>query len=178
MSAYKKLIPIPESGMQLADKPILFVLVGLPGSGKSTWAQQTFGWQVYDEHVVSMDYFVDLYAQQKGKTYDQVWLKASKDAEKKMNERAAQLIKDKKLIIWDQTNLSAKKRKAILSRIPKAYKKYVVVFNIEESVRQVRVKKRADDIGKSIPEDVIASMKKSFEFPDIEKEKFDDIAVI
>ena len=95
-----------------------------------------------------------------------------------MNERAAQLIKEKKLIIWDQTNLSAKKRRSILSRMPKAYKKYVVVFNIEESVRQIRAKKRASDIGKTIPDTVIADMKKSFDFPDLTKEKFDDIAVI
>jgi predicted kinase len=51
--------------------PTLYVLVGVPGSGKSTWiAQQDWA---RDCAVVSTDNFVEDYAKQVGSSYSEVF---------------------------------------------------------------------------------------------------------
>ena len=55
----------------MSDVPKLYVLVGVPGSGKSTWVAN----QQWTEDCarVSTDEYVEMYAQSVGKTYTEVF---------------------------------------------------------------------------------------------------------
>jgi predicted kinase len=145
--------------------PTFIMLVGLPGSGKSTWRNSVENLSEYE--IVSSDDYIDKIALREGKTYTEVFDSAVKEASREMQITFDKAIADKKHIIWDQTNLSAKKRKGVLSRLPKGYLSIAVVFEVELDVIKARIKKRAEETGKNIPEFVIINMLKTYEKPTV-----------
>lgn len=155
-------------------KPRLFMLVGAPGTGKSTWiATQPFDWN--RTVVISSDGHVERYAATKGKTYNDVFSDYIKTATGLMHDDLAMAIDGKYDIIWDQTNMSDSNRRGKLQKIPAEYEKYAVVFlPPSDKEHQRRLLNRP---GKSIPTDVINSMLDSFVMPS-EKEGFDDVIVV
>ena len=149
--------------MKLTDiqnkNPILYVLVGLPGSGKSTWTRAINKDGSFT--IVSSE----KHARSQGLTYSDVFDAYSKTATVLMNQKFKEAVANNDNIIWDQTNMTAKKRKNILMQIPKNYKKIAVVFKIDEAELQARLDKRSKDEGKTIPPFVMTSMARSFEMP-------------
>lgn len=131
----------------------LYVLVGVPASGKSTWVHNQ-NW--VDECVyVSTDEFVEAYAKECGLTYSEVFDEYMPRAIELMIERvlwAKALGKD---IIWDQTSTTIKTRTKKLRMLPDYYA-IAVVFKIPQSAElQRRLTSRP---GKIIPQDVVDSM--------------------
>lgn len=150
--------------------PEIVIMIGLPGSGKSTLIKRK-----YPNHViVSSDDIIEDFAAKDGKTYDEVFSKYIGAATGIMKNNFDAAIKSNMDIVWDQTNLSEKKRRGILSKVPNHYKKVAVVFNIPDKLRYERMGFRK---GKSIPPDVIKSMEKSFQYPN-KGEGFDEIIEI
>ena len=156
------------------EREILVVLVGLPGSGKTTWAKKTFGSGVYRERAISTDLYLETKADQLNKTYTEVHARYLREAEKVMEAKFGGLVRKKKLIIWDQTNLTKKKRKKILNKIPNNYKTFVFVFDVDEDIVNERLEERAGETGKSIPVTVMNTMHRSFKQPTLE-EGFDNV---
>jgi predicted kinase len=141
-------------------KPVFVLLSGLPGSGKSTFRALP----VFDDYVhLSTDDIVEAFALQVDKTYDDVWSVVAPTAAAAINSAFEGAIKARKSIIWDQTNLAAKKRKALLSRLPKGYFSVAVCFQIDEGLRQERLRDRP---GKTIPAHVDRQMQAVFVPPD------------
>ena len=131
----------------------LYVLVGVPGSGKSTWVHNQ---KWVDECVyVSTDEFVEDYAKECNLTYSEVFQDYMPRAVEVMVERvlwAKALGKD---IIWDQTSTTIKTRTKKLRMLPDYYA-IAVVFKIPQSAElQRRLTSRP---GKIIPQDVVDSM--------------------
>jgi predicted kinase len=162
---------------------IALIMVGLPGSGKSTilndgdFLLSQFGMQFNPTMILSSDDYIEARAKEEGKTYTEVFEKYVKDAEGVIKEKLKESIDNGYNIIWDQTNLRSKKRKMIMDSIPNDYRKVIVEFEVPFDVIVNRVKVRGDATGKHIGYGILKSMWDSRErvSPD---EGFDEIVII
>jgi len=154
--------------------PTLYMMIGVPGSGKSTWiANQNFDWN--KTMVVSTDAIIDQRAAAQGKTYSEVFQNEIKGATAQMNANLKNAIANNMDIVWDQTNLTAKSRQGKLSQIPKNYRKVAVFFNTpNEKELQRRLGNRP---GKTIPTNVVQSMMSQLEMPS-KSEGFDEVITV
>jgi len=147
----------------------LYVLVGVPGSGKSTWVQNQ-DW-AKDIPVVSTDRFVEAYAKEQGKTYSEVFEEYMPIAVRLMANQALICQANKLDIIWDQTSTTLASRKRKFNMLPDYYA-IAVVFPTPE--KDELAKRLASRPGKEIPDSVMESMINDFEMP-TEEEGFKEI---
>jgi predicted kinase len=150
----------------------LYMLVGVPGSGKSTWIKnQNFN----DAIVASSDDYIDRVAAESGKTYNEIFSRAIGYAQKFVDSQVQQAINLDKVLVWDQTNTTVKGRKIKLNRIPQNWRKICVFFATPE---QHELQRRLDSrVGKSIPKDVMTNMIKNLEIPTLD-EGWDEIIFV
>lgn len=149
--------------------PKCYQLIGVPGAGKSTWIKNQ-DWAV-DIPVVSTDNFVEAYAKEQGKTYNEVFKDYMPTAVKLMANQALICQANDLDVIWDQTSTTINSRKRKFNTLPK-YEHIAVVFatpNKEELARRL-----ASRPGKNIPADVMRSMIDGFDMP-TEDEGFKEI---
>lgn len=142
------------------------MLVGVPGSGKSTWIKNND----HDAIVLSTDNYIERAAEKHGKTYSEVFKDTIGQATDQMEKDLIQAVRNERDIIWDQTNLTAQSRKNKLGRIPRSYKKVAVFFSVPQNLRD----RLASRPGKTIPEPVIISMINQLQ-PPTKEEGFDEI---
>lgn len=147
----------------------LYVLVGVPGSGKSTWVKNQ-KW-AKDIPVVSTDHFVEEYAKQQGKTYSEVFEEYMPIAVKLMANQALICQANKKDVIWDQTSTSVATRAKKFRMLPEYYKIAVVFRKPDDEELKRRLASRP---GKNVPWSVIEQMHGNWEEPTLE-EGFDEI---
>lgn len=147
----------------------VYMLIGVPGSGKSTWLSNQ-DW-AKDIPVVSSDRFIDEYAAKEGKTYNEVFADYIKVATKLMDNQVLICKANGCDIVWDQTNTNAKSRAKKLAVLD-GYEKIAVVFRTPEKEEHDR--RLASRVGKSIPDNVMRSMIENFEEPS-EEEGFKEI---
>lgn len=158
----------------------LYLMVGLPASGKSTFVDSITKSEDYNEifFVYSTDRYLENEAKHRNTTYDAVFQEYMKDATHHMDKHVQVAYRNGVDIFWDQTNLGLKKRKAILSKVPADYRKIcycrVPPRNEEEWAELNR--RLLSREGKTIPEFVIHSMHKSFFTPSVE-EGFDEVII-
>lgn len=151
--------------------PTLYMLIGVPGAGKSTWlAKQAFNQN--NPRIISTDNIVEQRAQAQGKTYSEVFQKEIKGATHQMNRDLKQAIADGADIVWDQTNLTKKGRAGKLAGIPGNYRKVAVFFATPDDAE---LKRRLDSRpGKTIPANIVMGMKSQLERPGAD-EGFDEV---
>ncbi len=145
------------------------ILVGLPATGKTTWVTKQQKLALEPAVMVSSDYEIESIAKRRGMTYNDVFKDKSllSLAMSRMYE-ALELAKDQNRdIIWDQTNLSVKKRRSILGRIPNGYRKIAVVFEPPQFRKfEAEWKTRLDSRpGKNLPRKVLLDMWDQFTWP-------------
>lgn len=146
-----------------------YILVGVPGSGKSTWVENQ-KWSK-DCIVVSTDFHVEQYAKEKGKTYSEVFSEYMSTAVELMVSDVHNAMEFGKDIIWDQTSTSVKTRAKKINML-EGYHKIAVTFRtppMEELMRRIDSR-----VGKDIPAKVILDMIEKWEEP-TRDEGFDDI---
>jgi len=163
-------------------KPICTVMVGLPAMGKSTLVNLNLA--AYDRiempvFVYSTDAILERIAEQLGKTYNDVFEKHIKSAATEADIDLAEAVKQRQDIIWDQTNLSVKKRAKIINRMRQAgyqVRCECIVPPEEGHFDDLKVWKRRlqNRPGKTIPNEVLTNMHRSFIIPTI-AEGFDMI---
>ena len=152
----------------------LYVLVGLPASGKSTWVDKKISEDGREFVLLSTDVYIENIAKKCGTSYNIEFKDNVKDATRAMYD-TLRYAKNDKNVIWDQTNLTVKKRKAILSQFSKdIYNVYAVIFKLDDDELMARLNKRSELEDKSIPQHVMDSMKKSYVEPTLD-EGFDNI---
>ena len=147
----------------------LYVLVGVPASGKSTWIKEQI-WAL-GLTIVSTDAFVEDYARSQGKTYSEVFDEYMPTAVELMAEqvvRARELGHD---IIWDQTSTTIATRAKKLRMLPDYYAIAVVFRTPDRDTLDRRLISRP---GKSIPRHVVDNMINNWEEP-TEDEGFKEI---
>lgn len=151
-------------------KPKAYILVGVPGAGKSTWiAKQPFDW---DRTVlVSTDGHVEKYAKSQGKTYSDVFKDYMPTAVDLMVKDVVDAVKKKLNIVWDQTSTTVAARRKKFNML-RGYEMIAVVF---PTPAPDELKRRlASRPGKTIPDEVVQSMQLQWQEPS-EAEGFDKI---
>ena len=153
------------------------MLIGLPASGKTTWAVNYIN-QNPDKnfHVVSSDAIIEEKAFIQGLTYSCSHKEYIEIAIEEMERSFKNHLNNGVNIIHDQTNLSVKARKKYLNKV-KGYEKTAVIFMPTEKKRRRRFELRKMKTGKCVPENVIKNMIDSLELPS-KKEGFDKIIKI
>jgi predicted kinase len=153
--------------------PSLYMLIGVPGSGKSTWtANQDL---IENVAVVSSDDIVEDIGRLFGLDYSETFKLFGDGAVKLSLREAASYFHRDENVIWDQTNASKKSRAKKLDMVPDHYKKFAVYFQTPD---EAELKRRLGSRpGKHIPPYVMEGMLKSLETPELE-EGFDSIIVV
>ena len=149
--------------------PKCYQLIGVPGAGKSTWIKN----QVWakDLPVVSTDNFVEAYAKEQGKTYNEVFTDYMPTAVKLMANQALICAANGLDVIWDQTSTTINSRKRKFNTLPK-YDHIAVVFHTPpRDALDVRLSGRP---GKHIPKKVVDDMIANWNEP-TEDEGFTEI---
>lgn len=140
--------------------PTLFVLIGPPLAGKSTWCNS----HAPEAFTVSRD-DVMMGLAGNGMTYDEAW----NHVDPKKTDKIVDLVwkaakKSGRDIVVDMTNMSRKSRKKWLNGLPKNMETVAIVFATPFNVLEARNHARSMD-GKSIPPGVLLNMMKRFSAP-------------
>jgi predicted kinase len=141
-----------------------YQLVGVPGSGKSTWVDSQ-DWALTCARV-STDKWVEIYAKEVGKTYSEVFVDFMPTAVDLMAKEVVVAREMGRDIIWDQTSTTVKSRARKFNMLPD-YEHIAVVFKTPEHKELIR--RLWGRPGKEIPDHVIASMISLWEEPTIEE---------
>jgi predicted kinase len=144
--------------------PKCYQMVGVPGSGKSTWITNQ-DW-TKDCVYVSADHYVEEYAKSLGKTYTEVFTDFMPEAVNLMTQDVVVARTQGRDIVWDQTSTTVKSRARKFKMLPN-YEHIAVVFKTPEHKELIR--RLWSRPGKEIPEHVIASMIASWEEPTLEE---------
>lgn len=143
-------------------QPTLYMLIGVPASGKSTYV--TTEMNNMDCAYISSDAHIEAYATKQNSTYDQVFREYAPVAMKLIDAEAAAAKAAGCDIIWDQTSLTLGSRRKKFLLLPE-YRAIAIVFSTPEHAEHTRrLNSRA---GKSIPPFVIDNMIRSFIKPSI-----------
>lgn len=163
------------------------VLIGLPGSGKSTYIDKFLD-QYYSMNdfsddcmqtvsIISTDSIIEAFGNLfVGRPYNQIFRDVIDLAGKLAKLQFKYALEDKKTILYDQTNLTVEKRHSILSQLPDVYRKIAVVFDPPFDILKDRLAKREKDTGKTISLNIVEDMQKRFVYPTL-NEGFDEIRV-
>lgn len=147
-------------------KNTLLVLIGLPGSGKSTKAKELA--KTYNATIVSSDEF-------RKKEYGEESVQGNNSILfEKIHNEIINLLKEEKKVIFDACNLSHKHRKQLLDKISKLeVNKMCLLFGVpvERCLERNRNRERV------VPEHVIVRMANNFNVP-LWSEGWDNIEII
>jgi len=137
--------------------PNAYVLVGLPGVGKSTWLAS----RPDNIFVASSDDFIELFAKLRGQTYNNVFPEYIKKAEAHFWELLEGCNED---VYIDRTNLTVKSRARLFKALPN-HKFTAVVFPIPDNWAE-RLASRPD---KRIPEHILRQMDRNYQPPTLDE---------
>ena len=150
--------------MSSINMPKCYVLVGPPGSGKSTWVKNQ---KLVNDYVyVSTDMHVEAYAKAQGKTYSEVFKEYMPKAIRRMHQDICNAKAASSDIIWDQTNTTVASRAKKFQMLPD-YEMIAVEMSfvpIPELFRRVNSRP-----GKEIPKSVMYSMIEGYQEPTLEE---------
>lgn len=159
----------------IGGNPTIFMMVGLPYSGKSTFLKSQR--VLKSLPIASTDEYLEQLAKRTGKSYGEVIKTEFKTAKKHMNAEIAGWLKSKQSFVWDQTNLTKVSRRRVID-LAKAngFKVYVIEFAPfpNEKALMKRVEQRKDKV---VPLKVLNDMKARFEAPSF-KEGYDKFVYI
>ena len=151
-----------------------YILVGVPGSGKSWYAANVLAKQHPNAVYISTDQYVDAYALGLGKTYSEVFNQVMPRAIQHMIDAVILATTRKQDIIWDQTSTTINSRRKKFNMLHK-YNMVAIMFETPPPAELAhRLTNRPNKI---IPPTVIESMISNFELP-TKSEGFSEIIVI
>jgi heterogeneous nuclear ribonucleoprotein U-like protein 1 len=154
-----------------------YLMVGLPGSGKTTASEKLIK-DITELTIASSDNFTEQYAKEHNQTYQEAYFAFGNEAEKMMKQQIQQLIKDERNFIWDQTNVYASSRKKKISMLTqKKYQVVAIVVELSSEELSKRLEKREKETGKKVPKKIIQTMLDNYTRPNYE-EGFSDIYLI
>lgn len=139
----------------------IVMTVGLPGSGKTTWASAQEGYKVFSSDAIR---------QELGDVNDQT---QNDKVFRILHKRIKEALEDGKDCIYDATNVTAKNRRAFLSYINNIHCHRVarVFVRSFDTIRE-----QNESRGRTVPPDVIKKMLYRWQTP-IVQEGFDEIVL-
>ena len=146
-----------------------YQLIGIPGSGKTTWAKSQ-DW-IQNCAYVSTDIWIEIEAERQNKTYSEVFEDYMPKAVNIMSAQVVDARDQERDIIWDQTSTTIASRMRKFNMLPN-YEHIAVVFRCPDADELIR--RLNSRPGKVIPLDVVESMVHNFEIPS-EEEGFKEI---
>ena len=135
--------------------PSLYIMCGLPCSGKSTFAKSILGFK-----VLSSDDYIEQRAKELQKTYNEVFDETIQRANQAFFQDVFKEAKLKNNIIIDRTNLNKSTRLKFI-KIFQQHEPIIFYFDTPIEV----IKKRNNRLGKFISEEIFNSMLKSLHPP-------------
>ncbi len=145
--------------------PQCYMMIGIPGSGKSTYFKELLS-KNPELKTASSDAYIEKIAKQKGQSYDAVYQDSINHAIKWMNSQIQSFIENKQDFVWDQTNLVQSARlKKLKNLISNGYEVTAIVIEIPQEELEKRLNKRVSEGGKTISKKVISDMAASYERP-------------
>lgn len=145
----------------------LIMLIGAPGTGKSTWANEQEGYRIF-----STDSVYEAWGRDEGLSYNEaVKLYPYRKVEAQMIDDIGESMHQHYNVIWDQTNMTVASRKKKLKKIPMDYEVTAVVFKVPEKEIARRLKDREEKTGKHISMGLSKSFLNKYE-PPTEEEGF------
>lgn len=151
-----------------------YIMVGLPGTGKSTLVHKII--RDMGDHgdgvfVYSTDNLIQEWSAAMGWTYNFGFSKYIEKATKEMNSSLEVAIKENRDIIWDQTNLGAKKRKSLIERLKKKYRIecHCIIPPGGDSQHEDWEFRLGNRPGKVIPPEIIENMAKTYTVPTLDE---------
>ena len=156
--------------------PTCYMLIGAPGSGKSTWINKFRAGEGKNYISISTDDFIEAMAKAQGKTYGEVFKDCIGAATTTMEHQLEVAVRNEANLVWDQTNMSVKGRRGKLAKL-KGYKVIAVTFELGREELDRRNAKRKAETGKFIAPHIVDSMLSNYEAP-TEAEGFAEIITI
>jgi predicted kinase len=149
----------------------LYILCGLPASGKSYWARENLGGFV----EISNDAIVQEHAESKEISYNEAYAEMQyKYIAAECRRRFVSAVEKGESIYVDNTHMTAKSRARYKAE---GYERYCVLFQVSEAELKRRTAKRNEEGGKIIPKEAIDNMKRIYEKPKKE-EGFSKITIV
>ena len=151
--------------------PTLYMLIGIPGSGKSYYAENVLKEKSPKAAYISTDKLVEKFANSVGKTYNEVFEAYMPTSISLMADEVIEARENGLDIIWDQTSTTVASRAKKL-RMLRDYKAIAILIptpNDEELAKRLKSRE-----GKHISQRVIMQMKNNFVSPSY-TEGFDEI---
>ena len=149
------------------------IMIGLPGSGKSTWIKEN----VFDQktRIISTDNILEDIAKKHDLTYNEVFSDNIEEATKQFWNEIDEATFNGENIIIDRTNMTVSSRRKIISRIPKNY--HIVGVNVSCNDSLTHSMRLASRKGKHIPTHIVENMARSYQIP-TKDEGFDSITFL
>lgn len=124
----------PEFESAPGDKPLAYVLVGLPASGKSSWACNHPGCLP----VASSDKYIEAYAARHNVPYAEAFRAHATESFAKIRDEIALYRAQGLPFIWDQVNIEPAERRAIHKILEPTHRVVYVCFltPLEECLRR------------------------------------------
>jgi predicted kinase len=153
-------------------KAKIFILIGVPMSGKSTWIKNNYP----DTKVISRD---DIVLEVHGTNdYNKAFKEVNhKEVDKLLNSRLLDASNSDNDVIIDMTNMTIKRRRSTLKYFTDFYKEAVVFPVLSNDEYERRNNIRTVNENKSIPLFVLKSMLDSYQEP-TKEEGFDKITIL
>lgn len=140
--------------------PKCIQLVGVPGSGKTTWIDSLNLRNNFT--IISTDIHVENHAKFVGKSYSEVFASYMPTAVNLMTFDVINARESNKDIIWDQTSTTIISRVRKFSMLP-GYEHIAVVFKTPDTLElRRRLNERKD---RNTPWDVVQEMIDNFQYP-------------
>lgn len=149
----------------MTNRPTVYMMVGIPGSGKSYWSH------LIAPNAVRLS--TDDYIEAHTDNYDRDFKQLYPDANTWLNTCLSCALHDNVDVVWDQMNIDPVARRRKLANFPANYKKVAVFVNtlLEDALTNNENRSR------TIPSDVIVNMHRKLVKPSV-SEGFDEVIII
>ena len=151
----------------LVDAPQIVFLIGLPGSGKSTWRRTAVSRATRPVAVVSSDLLIEQRAYEHGITLCQAY--ASTDfgpVEARVADDVHEAAQRGEDIIVDRTNMRYQSRGRLLDLVGPDYARIALLFDVPLDLLNERLRARAHATGRVVRQAVLDDMRANYEPPD------------